>query len=115
MASVGGNVPPSVTQTSPTADSQITVGDITLLTADAADSDGAITQVDFYLDDALLATVASAPFEHSWTATEGLHSFKVKATDNDGAQTFSSSVQVNKRYGCPDFSYYCLPRRTMIE
>ncbi|AQS39243.1 chitinase [Shewanella psychrophila] len=95
VASVGGNIPPSATQTSPTADSQITAGDITLLTADASDSDGAITQVDFYLDDALLATIASAPFEHSWTATEGLHSFKIKATDNDGAVTFSPAVQLN--------------------
>ncbi|WP_076412616.1 Ig-like domain-containing protein [Shewanella sp. UCD-KL12] len=90
-----GNTPPTAVLLSPTAQSQLTAGLDTLLRAEASDSDGAITQVDFYLDDVLLVTLANAPFEHSWTAIEGLHRFKVKATDNDGATSFSSEVQVN--------------------
>ncbi|MFT4927618.1 MAG: chitinase [Phenylobacterium sp.] len=95
VADVSENVPPTSTLTSPTASSQITTGDNVTLTADASDSDGTVSSVDFYVDDVKVDTDATAPYEASWTATDGVHSFKATATDNNNAKSTSAVVSVS--------------------
>lgn len=84
------NVPPVVTLTSPTQTTQVTAGDALTLSADASDTDGVVSSVDFYVDDIKVASDQTAPYESSWSATAGLHTFKAMATDDDAAKTAST-------------------------
>ncbi|MBF4244902.1 chitinase [Vibrio anguillarum] len=89
---VGGLVPPSISLTSPTGAEQLAAGDSLTLSANATDSDGTVTQVDFYVDGQLVASDTSEPYAHDWTAVSGSHTFKAKATDNDNQTTHSQEV-----------------------
>ena len=63
----GGNSPPNVTVTNPTAGTVLS-GPSVALEAAASDSDGAIAKVDFYADGAMVGTdtTGPAPFTFSW-------------------------------------------------
>jgi hypothetical protein len=92
-----------VTITSPTYNSTFYVGDTVILSADASDNDGTITNVEFYLDFALVGVVTSSPYRLSVTVTNGpaYYRFQVRATDNWGVTTVSSEVQFLVTYPPP--------------
>ncbi len=76
--------PPSVQIANPAAGSLI-AQPITI-EASASDVSG-IAQVQFYLDDVLVATRTSAPYTYNWNtdaSTEGAHTIRVVATDAAG-------------------------------
>lgn len=56
--------------------------DTVALSASAADSDGNIDHVDFYLDNQLLGTDTTLPYSLDWIASAGSHTFKAEAFDN---------------------------------
>jgi hypothetical protein len=90
------NVAPTVNLTAPTANATFTVGAVIALTANAADSDGTITSVEFYDGATLLATDTTAPYSFSWNgATEGAHTLTALATDDDSASSTSAPVTIN--------------------
>lgn len=105
-----GSIPPTITLTSPNGSERLTAGDSLLITANAADSDGSINQVEFYVDNTLVATDTAEPFQHVWTAESGAHSFKAKATDNDDQSTVSQEVGLTvssgSSGGCSDAPTY---------
>ena len=89
------NIPPVVSITSPSNAAQIITGTAMTLTANATDSDGSVTSVQFYLDGSPLGTAdVLAPFEASYTAAAGSHTLYAIATDNsaDADQTTSTTV-----------------------
>lgn len=98
---LGGNVPPSVSITSPSGTNDIFVGDTVAIEAMANDPDGTVETVSFYVDDAELLTDNSAPFSANWTAIEGIHRLKAKAQDNQGATSFSTEVTVTVKRNDP--------------
>ncbi|PKF78426.1 chitinase [Vibrio sp. vnigr-6D03] len=110
VAPAGGLVAPSIDLISPTGSESVTQGDVLTLSANAADTDGTVTQVEFYVDSNLVATDTAAPFEHSWTAIAGAHTVSAKATDNDNLSTASQEVSVNVKSpssgGCADTTPY---------
>lgn len=81
------NQPPSVSITSPSSSAQLVVGDIVTFAADASDSDGTVTSVEFYLGTSLLGSVSQPPYSINWTAVTGTQVLKVIATDDKGEQT----------------------------
>ncbi len=93
---------PSVTITSPKAgliynsfapQGTATFPDITI-TANADDSNGTVSKVQFYDGSTLLATCTSKPYKATLTgAKSGTHTLKVVATDNDG-ETASVTTSV---------------------
>ncbi len=87
------NAAPSVSLTSP-ADSA--AGAPIALTAAAADSDGTITQVEFFHGGTnLIATVTAAPYTFNWTnVAAASYTLTAKATDNLGTTTTSSPVNI---------------------
>ncbi|CAH1522231.1 Chitodextrinase [Vibrio owensii] len=95
------NEVPTVTLTSPSASASITAGDVVNLAADAADTDGSISKVEFFVDGALVATSTAAPFTASWTATEGAHEFSTKAYDDKNAVSVASAVTLTVNAGQP--------------
>lgn len=90
------NTPPTVTLTAPANNSTGTVGVPITLTATAADAGGSIVSVRFQANGANIDPLDStAPYSVAWTpASAGTFTLRAIATDNDGAQTTSATVNV---------------------
>ena len=88
------NTAPAVNITSPAAGA--TVSATVTITADASDSSG-VTQVQFFVDGALLSSDSTAPYSASWDTTataNGAHSLSAQATDGQGNVGASETVNV---------------------
>ena len=87
--------PPSVTITSP-QDGAVVSGQVTV-TADASD-DGFVTEVRFYINNALVYTDVSQPWQYAWNtlASDNHPSLSVKAVavDNDGLLSPPDEIHV---------------------
>ena len=78
---VSDNIAPTVSvKVSPTA----MTGDLISINADAIDSDGTVTSVEFFVDNVSIGKDNSIPFSINWNATLGTHIIKAVATDNKG-------------------------------
>ena len=86
-----GNNAPSINLIAPTT---AVKNDIVALSATATDSDGTITQVEFFVDDVSIGKVSSSPYTAIWTALSGSHAIKAIATDNLGSITTSSITTI---------------------
>ncbi|WKB55523.1 chitinase C-terminal domain-containing protein [Eleftheria terrae] len=94
---VGGssaNKPPTVGLTAPSAGASASVGDAVALAANAADSDGKVAKVGFYVNGSLVAEDSTAPYGASWTARAGVADIVARATDDKGASTDSAAVRI---------------------
>ncbi|MGH9409363.1 MAG: Ig-like domain-containing protein, partial [Vicinamibacterales bacterium] len=93
--SAAGNNPPSVEITSPSAGAMFTApADITV-SANASDSDGTVSKVDFYENGTLIGTAASSPYSIAWNnVADGSYSLTAIATDDLGATTTSTAVAI---------------------
>ncbi|MGL5291975.1 MAG: Ig-like domain-containing protein, partial [Vibrionaceae bacterium] len=85
------NVMPTITFTSPAANSQFTVGDSIEITVNAQDSDGSVDRVEFKAGGSNLGTVSSAPFKQSYQLDkEGQITITATVYDNEGAKKEAS-------------------------
>ncbi len=74
-----------------TVSDAVDVGTVVTLSAEAADADGSVEKVDFYVGGALVGTSAKAPYTLNYTATKaGSLAVYARATDNLGAATDSA-------------------------
>lgn len=85
------NVAPTITLAASPSTSAIINGTAMTFTATAADANGTITGVSFYLDGTLLSTDNTSPYTASYTAVAGSHSVYAVVTDNDCVSTTSST------------------------
>ena len=68
---------------------------LTLTTATASDSDGSVSQVDFYQGATLIGTAAASPYSMIWSnVANGSYSLTAVATDNQGVVTTSAAVPI---------------------
>ncbi|WGH76933.1 Ig-like domain-containing protein [Tenacibaculum tangerinum] len=89
------NNPPTVALTSPTNGSSFVAGSNINVTADASDSDGTITQVNFYSGTNLLGSDTTSPYSFTWNnVSEGNYTLTAEAIDNNGATTVSNSASI---------------------
>ena len=96
------NVPATVSLTGPAANgiysSYVNAGAGTLapmtFTADAADSDGTVTQVEFFVDGVSVGVDTSSPYSVVWNSTSGTKVVTAKATDSNGAITTSATLTI---------------------
>jgi subtilisin family serine protease len=66
-----------------------------VLQANASDSDGTVSKVDYYVDGKLIDTATTSPYTAHWYATEvGEYMLTGVATDNSGMTTTSRPVKV---------------------
>jgi hypothetical protein len=90
-----GNQPPTVSITSPANGATFSAPATISIAANASDSDGTVTKVDFYANSTLLGTSTGAPYGITWSnAPAGSYSLTAVATDNGGATTTSSAVSI---------------------
>lgn len=92
------NLSPEVTLSSPLDGSLYESGDTISLAATASDADGSIEQVDFLWGGAVLFSASTPPYQYDWhDAPAGVHSITALAIDNEGAETLSTTVNVEVR------------------
>ncbi len=89
------NIPPVVSVTAPSNGAAIITGTAVNITANATDSDGTVSQVEFFVDNVSIGVDNSNPYAMNWTATAGAHAIKAVATDNSTDVTTSTVVNVN--------------------
>ena len=89
---LGSNSPPTVVLTSPAGGAGYYEGADVLMTADAADTDGVVSRVDFFADGNLIGTDYDAPFSIVWVSVpQGNFSLAAQARDNKGAAVASAA------------------------
>jgi len=83
---------PTVTLTAPVNGANFPVSSTNLtLTASASDSDGTISQVEFFQGSTSLGVKTGSPYQITWTnATTGVYALTARATDNLGIISTSS-------------------------
>jgi hypothetical protein len=90
------NQPPTISLTSPTEDITITIDDIVTVSADAADSDGSVSWVEFYANGSRINMDGTAPYSYDWSPpVHGDFVITARATDNELGMTTSQSVTVH--------------------
>jgi uncharacterized repeat protein (TIGR03803 family) len=88
------NSPPTVTITTPINGASFIAPATITIQADASDSDGSITNVQFFDGETFLGSVASSPFNFSVSLAVGSHALFAIASDNLGATTTTLPVTV---------------------
>jgi len=94
------NQAPTISITSPANNATFNAPASITISAAASDADGTISKVDFYNGATLLATDNTTPYSFSWSGVAaGTYSLTAKATDNSGAVTTSSVVNITVNTG----------------
>jgi beta-glucanase (GH16 family) len=88
------NSAPVVSISAPANNASFPSGTAVNVTATATDSDGTISQVEFFANGSPIGTDSSSPFAVNWTIGVGNFALTAKATDNAGTSTTSSAVNV---------------------
>jgi len=94
-AAITVNAPPTVSLTAPAANTNYVAPASVTINANASDSDGTISKVEFYQGSTLLGTDSTSPYSYTWTSVAmGNYSLTAKAYDNNNAVTTSSAVNI---------------------
>ena len=89
------NEPPSASITAPANNASYTAPANIAITADATDSDGTVTNVEFFAGGVSIGSDSSSPYSIAWNAVPaGSYSIKAKATDDRGAYNWSAPISV---------------------
>ncbi|MFZ6011608.1 MAG: Ig-like domain-containing protein [Bacteroidota bacterium] len=92
---VGSNPAPSVNITSPADGATFTAPASVTINANASDSNGTVTKVEFFSGSVKLGEDTSSPYSFNWTnVAAGSYTITAKATDNGGATRTSSAVTI---------------------
>jgi hypothetical protein len=95
----GTNIPPSVAITNPPDGTNIVSPDaaVTLLIqATASDTDGSVTNVDFFINGSRAGQGVTSPYTLAWAIPgSGSYQITAKATDNQGASTLSAPATIS--------------------
>jgi fibronectin type 3 domain-containing protein len=90
------NTPPTVSISSPTEGATFAAPANITVTANAADTDGSVAQVDFYAGNTLIGSDTVAPFSVTWNnVAAGNYALTATATDNLGATVTSAAVNIS--------------------
>jgi len=89
-----GNTPPSVTITNPVDGAVLSSSASVTIRASASDSDGSVTNVQFFDAAVSLGNDATSPYNVTASLAIGLHTLTAVASDNLGARSTSAPVQV---------------------
>lgn len=95
------NSNPSCEIISPIEGQEFRKGETVLISIDAEDNDGGITEVRFYVDDIGINSLSSFPYNYTWITTEqsiGIHRIKAASYDNSGnKKTDEISINILER------------------
>jgi probable HAF family extracellular repeat protein len=87
--------PPTGDLTGPIDLEALTVGFTNTISAVAADADGSVSKVEFFVDGALLATRTNSPYSFAWvTNVSKVYALTIRATDDQGNARLAGPVWV---------------------
>lgn len=90
------NTPPTASITSPSNNASFITSSNITINANAADSGGSIAKVEFFQGTNKLGEDLAVPYSYAWSnVAAGTYTLTVKATDNNGAITTSSTISVS--------------------
>ena len=96
------NQSPSVAITSPANNATFTYPATVNLVVSASDADGSVAKVEYFTGATKLGETTSAPYQFTWTGmSAGSYAITTKATDNLGATTTSSAVNIQVNNPAP--------------
>ncbi len=110
-----GNNPPVVEVTSPSNDAKLKTGVATTITANATDTDGTITSVEFFEDGISIGVDNTAPYSIAYTPKDGSHTITALATDNKNEQTTSSTITILASNNIPPVITITAPKIAHLE
>ncbi|KRG82995.1 chitinase [Stenotrophomonas daejeonensis] len=91
----GQNQAPSVALTAPSNGASFNAGSNITVSANATDSDGQVTRVEFFRGGTSIGVDTTPPFSVGWNnAAVGNYTLTAVATDNNGASTTSAAVNI---------------------
>jgi len=94
--------PPTVSIMAPLNNSTFLIGNPVDITATAADIDGTVSQVEFFVDDISIGIDFTVPYSAAYTGLiAASHVLTAKATDNDGQLTVSDPVNFSISNAAP--------------
>lgn len=94
------NQAPTISISNPTKGYKYTAPATITIDAAASDADGTVVKVEFFNGEFKLAEINSAPYTFTWKDVEtGIYHIKAVATDNLGASTVSSIVDIEVKAG----------------
>jgi hypothetical protein len=100
VASGAANQPPSASITAPTSGATFAAPATITINATATDSDGTVSQVQFFQGSTLLGSTSTAPYSFTWTnVPAGTYSLTAKAFDNLNATGTSAPVTITVNPG----------------
>lgn len=107
----GTNPPPTVALTAPANGATFNAGANITVSANAADANGTVTQVQFFRGATSLGTDTTSPYSVTWTnAAAGNYAITAVATDNAGATTTSATANITvNTVGTPDTTAPSVP------
>ncbi|MCG8569286.1 MAG: cellulase family glycosylhydrolase, partial [Spirochaetes bacterium] len=89
-------IQPQVSITAPADGTDVLPHQPVTLNANATDSDGQVTEVEFFVNSQSIETDIASPYSAVWTpATEGTYTIKVVAKDNDGIESLPAEITIN--------------------
>lgn len=89
------NRPPSVTLRVASDSTRFAAPAAFTLIAEASDSDGTVSRVEFYNQGQIVGAASSAPYQISWQTTfTGTYTFTAKAFDDLGAHAWSNELEI---------------------
>jgi endoglucanase len=95
FTSGSGNMVPVTSITSPANNATFSAPASVTINANASDSDGTITKVEFYNGTTLIGTDTSSPYSFTWTnVPAGSYSLTTKATDNNTGVGTSAPINI---------------------
>jgi len=98
----GANTPPSISISSPSEGAIFPAPASIPIAVNAADPDGTVTLVQYFANGALIGASSVSPFGFTWTnVAAGSYALTARATDNQGAATTSTPVNVTVRANTP--------------
>jgi len=96
------SVPPTVALTAPTPGMVFEAPANITLTADAYDSDGTVTLVEFYAGDVKIGETTTPPYTFTWYGIgPGVYTLTARAKDNQFGSAVSAPVTVTVNEGAP--------------
>ena len=108
------NALPTVSITSPANNASFATPANITINANAGDSDGTVTQVEFFADGGPLGVDATSPYSVIWnTSTAGNYVLTARATDNRGATRTSTGINISVTTVVPVFTNLFADRVTI--
>lgn len=112
-AVAGANQAPTVSITAPADGTTYNSLQSVTISANAADADGSVTQVEFFANGNAIGTDNTAPYALNWAIPAfGSYQLTARATDNQGAATTSTPVTITASSGGPT---YCASQGTSFN